>query len=941
MEQNVTWKSPGKIAFFLASLILLGGLLVAANLVDPVVHFTDPNLEAAIREKIDQPTAPLSRLDLLAITDLDASGRDIKRLDGIEALRRLAVLNLADNVVEDLSPLANLSMLSELNLQNNQIFDLEFINFNQITHLPLRSLSLRDNYIENIVPLSHFYGLQELNLRGNRIKNIESLAGLTGLVSLNLHSNPVETGLDGLSNLQNLQTLIMRNVVIGEDFHFLASLTKLQRLNIRNSAISDVSVLVELMQAGVLQDNVEAGIYASVDLLEMNLTANGDDPYRSLRPYWDNISYTYPTDLPYYPSTVKSPLFSHQGGFYADEFYLTISTEEPGGTIYYTLDGSTPSFTPQLEMTGSTQAYSGSILIQNRTSQPNLLSNIVTDKWRQHIPAENVFKGSVVRAVVVDDSGNRSNLQTHTYFVDEEMRTRYSFPVVSIVTDARNLFDDEIGIYTFGNLYQNINPDEPWQNPANFTQRGLKWERPAFFEMFGPDGETLLTQNIGLRIHGGYSRAFSPKSLRLVAGTEYDEPDLIQYNFFPELKDRLNEGTVDSFKTLVLRNGGNDIGRALFRDALAQSLLESTRLDIQGYQPVIIFVNGEYWGIHTVRTRYDEQYFQTYYGIAPDELLVLERGMDVVRLGSYADNGNNFSNLFSLIDKNYSKNAFATTSALSDKRVYQDVASRVDIDNFISHFAAQIYFDNTDWPKTNTFTWAKTTGLTSTGPNVPYGHDGKLRWMMSDVDFGLFNPEHNNLKRLIVEMGDEPSTYIFRSLLENEEFRIAFINQFADHLNTIFREQVVVSKIDEFEALYAPEIEEHIQRWGVPGRSLSSWLENVDVIRQFALARPAYQRQHILEQFNLAGLANLNLRTDPAQGYIRINTINIQMGTVGVDEPANWSGIYFQGVPVQISAVPAPGYRFAGWQETGSKEADLILMLTEDNTLTADFEKAE
>ena len=109
------------------------------------------------------------------------------------------------------------------------------------------------------------------------------------------------------------------------------------------------------------------------------------------------------------------------------------------------------------------------------------------------------------------------------------------------------------------------------------------------------------------------------------------------------------------------------------------------------------------------------------------------------------------------------------------------------------------------------------------------------------------------------------------------------------------------------------------------------------MIRQFAIARPTYQRQHILEQFNLPGLASLNLRADPARGHVRINTVDIQTGTIGVDDPANWSGIYFQGVPVQITAVPAPGYRFAGWKETGSQETELILMLTEDVILTAVF----
>jgi len=415
---------------------------------------------------------------------------------------------------------------------------------------------------------------------------------------------------------------------------------------------------------------------------------------------------------------------------------------------------------------------------------------------------------------------------------------------------------------------------------------------------------------------------------------------VIQYDFFPPLQNRFGEVPTASFKTLILRNGGNDIGRTLFRDALAQSLLETTRLDIQGYQPVIVFINGEYWGIHTVRTRYDEHYFQTYYGINPDELLVFERGMDFVRLGTYKEDGNNFSNIFNLIDKEHYQNSFSTPATLSNEKAYQAVASRVDLDNFISHFVAQIYFDNTDWPKTNAFVWLKTSGIVDSDA-VPYGHDGKMRWMISDVDFGLIDPEHNNLQRLIVEMDKDPSTYIFRALLENEGFRIAFINQFADYLNTIFREQVVVRKVDEFEALYFPEMEEHIHRWGVPRKSVESWRENVDGIRLFALERPAYQRQHILEQFNLPGLASLTLQADPGAGYICVNTIAVRAGTVGVDESSTWTGIYFQDVPVKIKAISMPGYRFVRWQESGSTDAELTLVLTENVTLTAVFEKED
>ncbi len=967
MEQNITWKSPGKIVFFLVSLLLLGVLLLVATLVDPVVRFSDPNLEKVIREKIHQPSAPISRLDVLAITKLDASGQGIRRLDGIEALRRLAVLNLAGNFVEDLSPLANLGMLSELNLQDNQITDLEAVNFRRITHLPLRSLSLRnnvaggknrlsdisllseltqiqildlrDNYIQDIEPLSHLNSLQNLNLRGNRIRDLGPLASLAGLVSLNIHTNPVESGLDALSRLENLQTLIMRNVLIGENYHFLRRLTKLQRLNIRNSGIADVSVIGDLMQAGALQDHIDKSIHASIDLQEIDPSGgNEKDPYLSLRRYWDNISYPYPINLPYESSAVKLPVFSRQSGFYDDGFYLTISAQESGETVYYTLDGAEPSFTPTMEMMGSTRAYTGSIFIQSRVGQPNQLSSIVTDKWKQYVPATEVFKGTEVRAIVIDGAGNRSHVVTQTYFVEPGMKKRYTFPVVSIVTNPRNLFDDQIGVYALGNFYQNVYPDEPWRNPANFMQRGLKWERPASFEMFSPEGKTLVSQNIGIRIHGGFSRGFSPKSLRLYARDEYDQQSLFRYNFFPKLNDRLNDGTVDSYQTLILRSAGNDVG-TLFRDTLAQSLLEHTRLDLQGSQPVIVFINGEYWGIHNIRTRYDEHYFQTHYGISPDQLLVLDRGDDIVRLGNYTDQGNNFSNLFALIDTN-SQNAPSTARKRLGDKIYQEIAARVDIDNFISYYASEIYFDNTDWPKSNMLTWTKTTGLNA-DPNFRYGHDGKLRWMVMDIDSGIIYPEHNNLERLLVELRNEPSTRILVSLLENEGFRHRFITQFADHLNTTFREEVVVSKIHEFETLYSPEIEDHTRRWGVP-KSLNAWLKNVDIIRKFALSRPTHQRQHIVKYFNLPGTATVNLVADSSQGYIRINTIDIQKGTVGVDRPNNWSGIYFQGVPVKITAVPLEGYHFVRWEGQGKINSDpasptLSIVLKDDLRLVAIF----
>ncbi len=976
MEQIITLRAPKKIFVFLASLLILTGLLFLANLEDPVVHFADPNLEQVIREKIGQPSAPIYRTGLLTITELDASDRNIRSLEGIESLRKLVSLNLQDNIIEDLTPLAELEMLSELNLQNNKIIDLEKINFGLLAQLSLRSLNLsqnleddgsrlsdisllrnltdlevlnlRNNQIVDIEPLKNLHALQELNLRENRILDISPLGNLPGLISLNIHSNPINKGLDTLSNLKNLQILIMRNVYIGENFGFLEPMTKLKELNIRNTEITDISFIGDLMELGALQDHEEDQNYASINLLEITPTGYGSDPYQNLRPYWDNISNRFPINLPYYQTSVKPPVLSHTSGFYQDDFFLNMSTEDNYSQIYYTLDGTEPIIADQMKVSDSTILYDDPILIKTKINEPNLLSAIETNKWDLYIPEDIVYKATVIRALAIDESGNHSPIVTHTFFVDKEINTKYTFPVLSIVTDADNLFDDEIGIYGLGNYYQNIYDEEPWRNPANYTQRGLKWERPAYFELLSPEGKMLISQNIGIRINGGYSRFYNPRSIRLIASQKYDEQALFNYNFFPAFNSRLQPGVIDSFETLILRNGGNDNEGAMFRDVLAQSLLESTKLDIQGSQPTVVFINGEYWGIYNIRGRYDEQYFQTQYDLASDELIVLtyENGWANVRLGDYRDQGKYYSSLFSLIDQEHDQHNYATMDTLANKNAYQEIAAKIDINNMISYFVSQIYFNNGDWPRNNMFLWNRTIDSADVESDAIYGQDGKWRWMIVDLDFSFGNPMQDNLSRILVELNHDSSTYLFRSLLENEAFKNNFINQTADLLNTIFRENVVLGKVNEYEAMYYPEIEEHIQRWGQPGKSVEGWLSNVESVRNFALLRPSIQRQQVLNYFALPGTTSINLSADPSQGYIRINSIDIQKTTVGVENPNDWTGIYFQDIPVTIIANPQAGYHFVRWEGgediiTDPTSPDVTLLLQDDLHLYALFEKNE
>jgi hypothetical protein len=948
MEREISWKSLKILVVLACSILALLGLLIVAQKVNAPVVFADPHLEQAIREKIDKPVEPIYRTDLLSVIELNAAGRGIHQLEGIDALRRLAVLNLANNTVEDLRPLARLRMLKVLNLGNNQITDLSAIHFGDITHLQLRELDLRGNQIVDIEPLRDLTSLDYLNLRDNAVTDLEPLAGLTGLVYLNIHSNPVESGITILGNFTQLETLIMRNVHIGENHSFFENLNQLSRLNIRNTGITDVSMLGKLMAAGTLQDNPEMGVNADINLLEINPTGNGEDPYHSLRRYWENINTRYPLSLPRFLSPVQPPHFSHESGFYEVAFYLAISTDEPGARIFYTLDGSEPALTPQFEPMPFTYEYIQPIFIEKKGIDDLSIANIETSVMDAYPnkDLDDIFLATVVRALVIKPDSERSNVLSHSYFIDEQMTERYTMPIVSIATNPEYLFNNEIGIYVPGDFYQDIDPERRWWNPANYSQRGLKWERPIFFQMFNQTGELLISQNLGLRIHGGATRWFPQKSLRLYASSDYDDQTLINHDFFPALNNRFSNDTVDSFETLILRNSGNDWmsnerwRSTMFRDALSQSLLEHTRLDIQGYQPVILFLNGEYWGIHNFRTRYDRFYFNSYYGIEPSDLIVLESGFGSLLLGSPGDEAS-YRDLLKLIDENYLENSFQTSKALSDQSLFEHFAKWIDIDNFITYNVAQIYFNNTDWGGSNIRFWRKNSDPMLNESPV-FGHDGKWRFMILDTDFGFFNPQYNTLYYATRNLS--ATSYLFRSLLANGQFRTQFINTFADHLNTTFREAVVTEQIDFFQDLYSPEVDEHIRRWGNMGGSFDAWLDNVQSMRDFANFRPFYQRQHIIEYFSLTGLFDFSIQTDPSQGYIRVNSIDILESSVGVSDPSNWSGIYFQNVPIEITAIPHDGYQFVGWEgldqiniETNSPQ--ITVNTIEDLLIIALFEK--
>lgn len=595
------------------------------------------------------------------------------------------------------------------------------------------------------------------------------------------------------------------------------------------------------------------------------------------------------------------PVFSHAPGFYSDEFELQITHPQEDVIIYYTLDGSEP--------TENSSVYDAPITVRDRNSDPNNISTIPTnflEDFRKSVPPRTTIKkGTVIRTLSVKQ-GFESETSTKSYFVSPLGLNNHQLPVISISTDNKNLFDDEIGIMVPGNRYVEGDPET-----GNYYGRGIGWEREVSFEFFEDSGEFAFGQNVGIRIHGGFTRRFTQKSFRIYARNEYGE-SRIDYPIFPDQP-------YDSYKRLLIRNSGNDQAFSMLRDAIAHRLVGHFNMDTQAYRPAIIYINGEYWGLHNIRERLDKHYLERKYGVDPERLDILTRLWEVVE-GSNQE----YAALLTFIQE---KN-------LGHDPHYEYVKTRMDIDNYLDYFSAQIFFANTDWPHSNIDFWRL---RTSYNPDAPKGHDGRWRWMFYDLDYTLGlvqDPDYDMLGWVTQELGkngqDWPN-HVLRNLLENESFRIDFINRMADHLNTAFLPERMVAIIKEMKEVIEPEMHDFGNRWRYP-QSVAIWNNTINKLIEWSQQRYVNHWLNIQDHFGISSTESITLTVnDDTRGHIKINSIDILPDTPGIPQnPYPWTGTYFSGIPVTLSAVAQGEYVFSHW------EIDNQLFTTPTLTLLAD-----
>ena len=560
-----------------------------------------------------------------------------------------------------------------------------------------------------------------------------------------------------------------------------------------------------------------------------------------------------------YSGIASEPQFSISGGFFDMPQSIVLSGLNPGETIRYTTNGNAP--------TETATVYSNPIEINTTT---------------------------VIRARTFAPGQLPSGQHTQTYFFG----TNHDLPVISISTDIGHFFDQDSGIYVFGNDYE---PVPPFFG-ANFWE---DWERPVNIELFETDGSQVINQGAGVKIYGGFSRANPQKSLAVFARGKYGAGSF-DYPIFADKN-------INKFQAFILRNSGNDWGRTMFRDGFIHDAIAPTGIERLAYRPAVLYLNGVYWGILNIREKINEHFIESNTHIPSDSIEILEG--DAVSVYGATDHYKAMIN-------------FVESNDLSDPANYAYLKTKMDVENFLRYTVSEIFIDNRDWPGNNIKFWR------------PARQDGRWRWIIFDTDFGFnllssSNHSYNTLAMMLDPVGEDwpnpPwSTLLFRKLIQNPEFRQDFINRSADYMNSIFRPEILLSQIDAKAAAIASEIDTTLSRWD---QNPADWEWNIEQMRSFSRKRQPYFRSHIMQELGVSDTLNIVLSSNLRDaGSVQVNAITVSKFP--------WLGQYFKDIPVELTAIARPGFRFTGW--TGIEPADsahVVVPMSQGVLAVANFEQ--
>jgi hypothetical protein len=526
-----------------------------------------------------------------------------------------------------------------------------------------------------------------------------------------------------------------------------------------------------------------------------------------------------------YTGIVKSdPSFSIPGGIYKNPVTLEIKTIF-GGSVLYTLDG----------------------------TEPDETSAVVSAPF-------SITENTVVRTRIYKPGEILGPIITNTYLIDTENKIN-KLPVFCISSDPVNFWDPVKGIYE-------VHPSKPL------------WEIPVNVELYENDGRPGAAFNVraGIKSTGLYSWQLPEKMLGVSLRKEYGFTK-IEYPLIYDKERRL-------YSTFSLRASGSDWGNTMFRDGMIQSSAsENTSLDINGFRASVVFVNGEYMGVHNIREKIDANYIEGNYGLAEGTFDMIEE----TDQGHYAETGDFTANDYFLS---------LVAQDLTVQANYDALASVMDIDEFTELVCAEVF-----------------SGNNSIGHNLMKWKpkdSGKWKWILMDFDRGFFGAGNELISFYINEDG-----WPLKELIRNPDFKKQFGLKLSDLIFTTFNTDRMLLQIEDHQKTIEAEMPNHIARWeGTRGTgnysgitaisSMDYWFSEVQELRTFAQARPGVILNDLMN-YGFQAPVPVSITTYPAgSGKLTFNGLKIPVDVC--------NGGYPKGESIKLTAEANSGYTFLGWK---------------------------
>ena len=499
-------------------------------------------------------------------------------------------------------------------------------------------------------------------------------------------------------------------------------------------------------------------------------------------------------------------LFSVQGGFYDNVFALRLSNTNSQNHIRYTTNGNCP--------TAQSPRYEGAMTLNaSMFSKSNIYTINNTIPSQFYLPND-VKRGIVIRAAAFDQNDSCvSQVVSNSYFIRSLDCDLHGMPVLSIMADSLSLFDYETGIFIPGALYDPADST----HTGNYRMKGIEWERQINMEFY-ESGNGGINQVCGLRMHGNASRWFQQKGMKLYAREEYGKKHFF-YRFFPG-------SPIVKFKHLILhpfrcsnwlQTGGQEY--------LSQTIAANLDIEAMAVREVVVFINGEYWGIYTLEESSDERYLEDHFN-ADLEKVNMVKYWGVPYYGDLTD----WRSLYY-----WMKNEADLTQPEDSARAFE----HVDMSNFVDYVLFETFSANLDWPGNNVKIWQPEAGK-------------PFRWIFYDGDGCFTRPEFNAIDFAQHQGGN---SVFFNHFRENEWFVRAFRNRYYQLRELCFSYDYMKSVLDAYGSAVEGEIESQAQRFRFPG-NIDRWRQDMERANNFLGQRDQYYKEELVYYLDIEETAS-------------------------------------------------------------------------------------